>query len=148
MPKNARTIIIGLDGMPFGMLKNFTETGVMPNAAGIISQGIFKKMRSSIPEVSSVAWSSIITGENPGRHGIFGFTDLFPDSYEMKFPNFNDLKSPPFWDQCEGESVIINVPSTYPVREMNGAHISGFVSINFEESVYPKSLVSKLKDMD
>jgi predicted AlkP superfamily phosphohydrolase/phosphomutase len=148
MPKNARTIIIGLDGMPFGMLKNFTETGVMPNAAGIISQGIFKKMRSSIPEVSSVAWSSIITGENPGRHGIFGFTDLFPDSYEMKFPNFNDLKSPPFWDQCEGESVIINVPSTYPVREMNGVHISGFVSINFEESVYPKSLVSKLKDMD
>jgi len=148
MPKDTRTILIGLDGVPFGMLKDFAETGIMPNTAGILSRGIFKKMRSSIPDVSSVAWSSIITGENPGRHGTFGFTDLFPDSYKMRFANFNDLKSPPFWDQCEGESVIINVPSTYPVREMNGVLISGFVSIDLEKSVHPKSLISKLKDMD
>ncbi|MBN2018766.1 MAG: alkaline phosphatase family protein [Sedimentisphaerales bacterium] len=148
MPKDARTVIIGLDGVPFGMLKDLAETGVMPNTAEIISQGIFKKMYSSIPEVSSVAWSSVITGENPGRHGIFGFTDLSPGSYKMRFPNFNELKSPPFWALREGKSVIINVPSTYPVREMNGVHISGFVSIDFEKSVYPASLIPQLKKLD
>jgi predicted AlkP superfamily phosphohydrolase/phosphomutase len=108
---NGKTVIIGLDGVPFGMIKDFAETGVMPNTAELISQGIFKKMHSSIPEVSSVAWSSIITGNNPGEHGIFGFMDLLPDSYKMRFPNFSDLKAPPFWDQWEGKSVIINVPS-------------------------------------
>ena len=145
MAKNAKTVIIGLDGVPFGMIQDFAETGVMPNTAQLISHGIFKKMNSSIPEVSSVAWSSIITGQNPGQHGIFGFMDLYDHSYEMKFPNFNDLKTEPFWDQWEGRSVIINVPSTYPVREMNGVHISGFVSIDFEKSVYPKSLVPQLR---
>jgi len=74
--------------------------------------------------------------------------DLFPNSYKMRFPNFNDLKAPPFWDQWQGKSVIINVPSTYPVRETNGVLISGFVSIDFEKSVYPKSLIPQLKDLD
>jgi len=143
-----RTVIIGLDGVPFGMLKDLSESGVMPNSKELISQGTFRSMRSSIPEVSSVAWSSIITGKNPGEHGIFGFTDLWPNSYKLRFPNFNDLKSPPFWDMEEGRSVIINVPSTYPVREMNGVHISGFVSVDLEKSVYPGSLLPKLKELD
>lgn len=148
MADDARTVIIGLDGVPFGLIKEFAEAGIMANTAGVISQGLFKKMHSSIPEISSVAWSSIITGENPGRHGIFGFTDLRPGSYTMRFPNFSDLRAPPFWDLWEGESVIINVPSTYPVREMNGVHISGFVSIDFDKSVHPKSLVPKLRHID
>jgi predicted AlkP superfamily phosphohydrolase/phosphomutase len=148
MIKNPKTIIIGLDGVPFGMIKDFAETGVMPHTAKLISQGIFRVMRSSVPEVSSVAWSSMITGTNPGRHGIFGFVDLSPSSYKMKFPNFNDLKAPPFWDMWEGESVIINVPATYPVKAMNGVLISGFVSIDFEKSVHPMSLVPDLKRMD
>jgi len=134
--------------VPFDMLKNFADTGIMPNTRELIAQGIFKKMHSSIPEVSSVAWSSMITGKNPGQHGIFGFMDLFPNSYKTRFPNFNDLKAPPFWDQWKGKSVIINVPSTYPVRKTNGVLISGFVSVDFEKSVYPKSLIPRLKDLD
>ena len=148
MTKNPKTVIIGLDGVPFGMIQDFAESGVMPHTAELISQGTFRIMRSSVPEISSVAWSSVITGKNPGQHGIFGFTDLFPGSYKMRFPNFDDLKAPPFWDQWEGQSVIINVPSTYPVSQMNGVLISGFVSIEFEKSVHPKSLVPYLKRLD
>ncbi|UCE98995.1 MAG: alkaline phosphatase family protein [Planctomycetota bacterium] len=148
MAKEAKTIIIGMDGVPSGMIEGFAAAGVMPNISKLISQGVFKQIRSSIPEVSSVAWSSMITGENPGAHGIFGFMDLFSESYKMRFPNFNDLKAPPFWDQWEGKCVVVNVPSTYPVREMNGVIISGFVSIDFEKSVYPKSLIPQLKNFD
>lgn len=143
-----RLIIIGLDGVPYPLLEDFTQGGVMPCTADLISTGIFKVMRSSVPEVSSVAWSSIITGTNPAEHGIFGFTDLFANSYTMRFPNFNDLKLPPFWNLSEGKSIIINVPSTYPVKEMNGVHISGFVSIDIKKSVYPLSLIPRLNSMD
>lgn len=143
-----RTIIIGLDGVPYRLLEDLAQNGVMPNVSQIIQGGIFRKMASSIPEISSVAWSSVITGKNPGEHGIFGFIDLFPNSYRMRFPNFNDLKTEPFWMNTDGKSVIINVPSTYPVKDMNGVHISGFVSIDFDRSVHPKSLVSKLRELD
>jgi predicted AlkP superfamily phosphohydrolase/phosphomutase len=148
MSKIPRTIIIGLDGVPFEMLKGLAQTGVMPKTADLISQGTFKKMLSSIPEVSSVAWSSVITGTNPGQHGIFGFTDLLPDSYEIFFPNFTNLKAKPFWEEQQRPSVIINVPSTYPVSAINGVLISGFVSIDFDKSIYPPTVAAKLRSMD
>ncbi|MEW6095977.1 MAG: alkaline phosphatase family protein [bacterium] len=148
MKNNKRVIIIGLDGIPFELVKALSETEVMPNTKEIISQGILKRMESSIPEISSVAWSSIITGKNPAEHGIFGFTELHPNSYELRFPNFNDLKSSPFWDLIEGKSIIINVPATYPVKEINGVLISGFVSIDLEKSVYPKFLIPKLQELE
>lgn len=143
-----RLIIIGLDGVPYPMLKDFADQGIMPNTAQLIQNGFLTAMNSAIPEISCVAWSSIITGTNAGQHGIFGFTDLHPQTYRLKFPNYTDLKSPPFWDRCPGKSIILNVPSTYPVKAMNGVHVSGFVSIDIHKSVYPTSLVSDLNDMD
>ena len=143
-----RLIIIGLDGVPHGALKKMSEGGVMKNTANLIKQGTFRQMESSIPEISSVAWSSIITGKNPAEHGIFGFTDLKAHTYQLSFPNFDDLKSIPFWlDEPQALSVIVNVPSTYPVKALNGVHISGFISLKFEKSIYPLSLIPKLKEL-
>ena len=143
-----RIIIIGLDGVPFDLIKDLSEEGVMPCTKQLIARGTFRKMQSSIPEISSVAWSSIITGKNPGEHGIFGFTDLCPNSYQLRFPNFSDLYSSPFWNLFEEKSIIVNIPSTYPVKPMNGIHISGFVSIDLEKAVYPRELISKLRELD
>lgn len=147
--KNAsRTVILGLDGVPFHLLDDLASCGVMPNVAQLIADGFFRPIASTIPEVSSVAWSSIITGKNPGEHGIFGFTDTPHQTYRLSFPNFNSLKCDPFWIRNGGRAVIMNVPSTFPVREMNGVHISGFVSLDLKRSVYPETLYPLLKEMD
>lgn len=121
----------------------------MPNIKALIEEGVFRQMASSIPEISSVAWSSIITGVNPAEHGIFGFTDFAPGTYRMIFPNFASLKAPAFWErEGKGRSVIINVPATYPAREMNGVLISGFVALHLDKATYPASLLPYLKDID
>jgi len=143
-----RLVIIGLDGVPYGLLKDLAEKGVMPNCAKLIKKGVFKAISSTVPEISSVAWSTIITGTNPGEHGVFGFTDFKDGGYGLRFPDFSDLKSAPFWEASGKPAVILNVPSTYPVREMNGAHISGFVSPDISKSVYPESLIPALKRID
>ena len=148
MAKSRRVVIIGLDGAPFSLIKSLSSQGITPAIKEIISKGSFRKMQSSIPEISSVAWSSLVTGKNPAEHGIFGFTDLHPDSYRLRFPNFRDLKAPAFWEKNNSQSVIINVPATYPARPISGVHISGFVSIDLEKSVYPATLVPKLKELD
>ncbi len=143
-----RMVIIGLDGMPYRLIEDLAENGVMPHTKGIIGRGVFRQMASSIPEVSSVAWSSIITGTNPGRHGIFGFTDIPPGTYRLSFPCFSDLKALPFWNH-EGNcrSVIINVPFTYPAASLNGVLIAGFVALDLTRATYPPSLVPKLNEM-
>lgn len=145
----ARTIIVGLDGVPYGVIKNLTDAGIMKNLSDIIKDGVFRRMTSSIPEVSSVAWSSIITGKNPGEHGIFGFIELSPGTYRLHFPNFSNLKALPFWDADPNKkSIIINVPSTYPARGLNGALISGFVALDINKAVYPLDLIPKLTEID
>ncbi len=124
-----RTIIIGLDGVPCGLLKDLTDQGIMPNTRDIISQGTLRRMRSSIPEISSVAWSSVITGKNPAEHGIFGFTDFPPNTYRLSFPNASCLKTSTFWEaDSQNRHIIVNVPSTYPAKPLNGVLISGFAS--------------------
>jgi predicted AlkP superfamily phosphohydrolase/phosphomutase len=144
-----RLVIIGLDGVPYRLLKDLSENGIMPNTQSIMENGVLRQMESTIPEVSSVAWSSIITGKNPGQHGIFGFTDFRQGTYRLSFPNFDDLKASPFWKRDNTRrSVIINVPATFPASKLNGVHISGFVALNLEKSTYPTSLVPKLKELD
>ena len=144
-----RVIIVGIDGAPFRLIKHLAEDGTMPNMKMLIEESIFRQMASSLPEISSVAWSSIITGTNPGVHGIFGFTDLAPGSYRTVYPNFNTLRATPFWGrEGMGRSVIINVPTTFPVRALDGAMIAGFVALDLGRAAYPRSLVPRLKEMD
>ena len=144
-----RTVIVGLDGMPFGLIRDFAANDTMPNTRQLIEDGVLRQMASSIPEISSVAWSSIITGTNPGQHGIFGFTDLAPGTYRLIFPNFSSLKAPPFWARKDsGRSVVLNVPFTFPAQPLNGVLVAGFVALDLERATYPPSLVPWLRDVD
>lgn len=147
-----KAVVIGLDGTPFTLLKSLSEKGVMPNTKKIIEEGSLFQMNASIPEISSVSWSCFMTGKNPAKHGIFGFTDLKPYSYSLKFPNFNDLKSETIWEYLyrkdNKRSVVLNIPATYPAKKMNGVLVSGFVAIELEKAVYPGEFTSTLRDMN
>jgi predicted AlkP superfamily phosphohydrolase/phosphomutase len=146
-----RAVIVGLDGVPFSLVKELTATGRLRNMARLLQTGYFGRMEVSIPEISSVSWSSFMTGTHCGRHGVFGFVDLRHGSYEMFFPSFLDLRVPTIWDelgQAHKRSVVINLPSTYPAREIPGVLISGFVAIDLNKAVFPPSLIPTLKELE
>jgi len=144
----SKIVLIGLDGAPFGLVDDLANRGVMPNFQALKKQAVFAQMQAPLPAVSAVSWSSIITGQNPGSHGIFGFTDLAPQSYDLVFPNFNDLQVPSFWQKYPKiKQVVLNVPSTYPVKPLNGIHIAGFVSPDIEQAVFPTNSLAKLREL-
>lgn len=144
-----KTIIIGIDGVPYELMDNLSEKGVMPHFQKLKKQGIFKKMHSSVPHISSVSWSTIITGKNPAQHGIFGFTDILPGTYSLRFPDFNSLQKPAFWHKNDQKKyIILNVPATYPAQKLNGVHVSGFISLDLENAVSPKKYLPKLKKLN
>ncbi len=150
--KKKRAVLIGLDGVPFTLLQRLIEEGVTPNLGCIAAAGdnSFRQMDASLPEVSSVSWSSFMTGANPGRHGIYGFMDLKPNSYRMYFPSYPDLRVEPIWDTLgkEGKrSVVINLPGTYPARPHNGVLVSGFVAIDLRKAIYPVSILPTLEKL-
>jgi predicted AlkP superfamily phosphohydrolase/phosphomutase len=133
--------VIGLDGTPFTLLNKEIEAGTLPNLGKLASRGEFRQMESEIPTVSSVAWASFMTGCNPGEHGIYGFTDRKPGTYDFYFPNYDHLGVEPLWDRLSREGrrcCVLNVPSTYPAHQLNGILVSGFVAPNLERAVYPR----------
>ena len=148
--KKPRVCVIGLDGVPYSMIEDLAQKGVMPNMDKLIQSGHLHKMKASLPEISSVSWTNFMTGTNPGTHGIFGFTDLKENTYDLRFPNFLDVKADTFWDKL-GEmkkmSVVINQPSTYPARKINGILISGFVAIEMAKAVSPLALKDPLEKL-
>jgi len=142
--------VIGLDGVPYSLLIELARTGLMSTIARLIDSGHLHQMKASLPEISAVSWTNFMTGTNPGNHGIFGFLDFKPGTYDLRIPNFLDVKVDTIWDiltQSGYKSIVINQPSTYPARRINGVMISGFVAVDLSRSVYPPALFSTLEQM-
>lgn len=140
---------IGLDGATFDLLIPWFRDGHLPNLAKIYFEGCRGNLESTTPPLSPLAWSSFMTGKNPGRHGIFDFTEHKPYSYDIRFTNANCRQAKSLWRILSeaGKRVgIVNVPMTFPAEEVNGFLISGFdapgVQSNF---VYPPTLYKEIR---
>ena len=149
-----KVLIIGIDGLPQDLLIGMMDKGVMKGLRSIMESGYrVHPMKASLPEISSVSWTSFMTGVNPGEHGIFGFTHLEPHSYKLHFTNSKDIQAPTFWqilskNRKVKKTLVINVPSTYPAFPIEGLLVSGFVAVDFEKAVYPSSYIPILRDMN
>ena len=146
-----RVMVVGFDGLDPEILEGFMAQNKLPNIAGLISQGSFKRMRSTCPPISPVAWSSFSTGVNPGKHNIFDFLAPERKSYLSKLssadirpptrwlplgkyrlplgkPSYRPLrKSKPFWAVLSENDIfssIIRVPITFPPEEFGGVLLS------------------------
>ncbi|MCK4778361.1 MAG: alkaline phosphatase family protein, partial [Actinomycetia bacterium] len=147
--KRNKVFVVGVDGFPHSLLNELISNGTMKKTGAMLAQGKLNKMSTSIPEISSVAWSTFMTGVNPALHNIFGFIDLEPGTYNMRFPNYSDLRGETIWEalkKIKKSSLIINQPATYPVKEVFGLMISGFVAISLEKSVYPGEYLKMIKE--
>lgn len=142
-----RTVIIGIDGVPFGLIDDLSTNGTMPYFEKLREEGEFTQMCSSLPEISPVAWTSITTGTNPGEHSVYGWTELAPKTYTLFFPHFRHVKEPPFWMR-EGVFCIIDVPFTYPPCAVNGLIVAGPLTPDLERAVYPPKYVDILKSFN
>jgi predicted AlkP superfamily phosphohydrolase/phosphomutase len=135
-----KLLIIGLDGVSYEMLAGGdNQPSLLPRMKKFFA-GSVARMSASIPEISAVSWSSFMTGTQAGEHGIYGFVDLVPGSYQYRFPDFRDLRVEPFFCELGARhlrSVIINLPATYPARPIPGVLVSGFVALDLEKAVYP-----------
>lgn len=148
--KGRKVVVIGPDGTPLSLISSLIAEGELPNFARIFEGGSVRPMTSAIPAVSSVAWSCFMTGKNPGKHGIYGFLDRNPNSYDTYIPNSNVMRSETLWEilSRHGKRVVVmNVPVTYPPRRVNGILVAGFLSPRLEKATYPASVGEQLKSM-
>ncbi len=148
--RRAKALVLGLDGVPKGLLEQLAGEGTMPFMAELLKVGSLHQTQAALPEVSNVNWTSFMTGADPGAHGIFGFTDLDPKTYGLVFPSFPDVRTETFWDRLGREGrrcLVINQPGCYPARSIPGVLVSGFVAVDLKRAVTPQSHAAALEGM-
>lgn len=140
-----KVVVIGLDGATYDLLAKWTAEGKLPNLKKIIDEGSFGLLKS-VPNLNSAAaWSSFITGLNPGKHGIFFFHEHIDHSFKLKFLNATHRQGREIWEILSdaGKKVgVINVPMTYPSKQVNGFMVAGLdtPSPDSEGFTYPSDL--------
>jgi predicted AlkP superfamily phosphohydrolase/phosphomutase len=97
-----------------------------------------------------VAWSTFMTGKNPGKHNIYGFQDRRPRTYDTFIPLSTSMKSETLWEILSraGKRVgVMNVPVTYPPRQVNGFLVGCFLSPDLDKATHPPELAGKLREL-
>lgn len=150
MKDKPRVMVIGLDGATFKNLKPWMEQGLLPNLKFLVNNGASGELESTIPYLSSPAWTSFMTGVNPGKHGVFAFIRPFKDKrYIKELSTSEDIKSKTIFELLSDSgksSIVISLPMTYPPFKINGSMISCELTtpstdFNF---TYPEDLLDKI----
>ena len=153
MPGAARLLIIGLDGATFDLIDPWIAQGRLPHLAALMRQGLRGTLRSTFPPATFPAWSSFMTGKNPGKHGIYDFIRLRPERYRLEFTGARSRKGDTIWRLLSDQGLrvgVMGLPTTYPPEAVNGFMISGFdspVSTGTDPSfIYPRPLFDELRE--
>jgi len=171
-----QVVIVGLDGMEPTLVEKYLEEGKLPNLSKLKTSGTYKRLGTTIPAISPVAWSSFMTGCHPAKHNIFDFLSRNPSTYlpdlssaqisnPKKFLSLGKYKIPlskpvikglrksiPFWKTLGQNgifSTILRIPITFPPEKFYGHLISGMCAPDLKGSQGTFSFYSSEKtDVD
>jgi predicted AlkP superfamily phosphohydrolase/phosphomutase len=145
-----KLLVIGLDGASFNVLDALIEKSYLPNIANLIANGARADLETTFPPITAVAWSSFMTGKNPGKHGIFEFVRREKRSKRELAVNASFRKGRAIWDLLgdAGKRVIVhNFPCTYPPHEINGLMIADFMTPRGRRDfTHPVALLTEIED--
>ncbi len=156
-----KVIILGLDGMDPMLVDKYMAEGKLPHLSRLKEEGSYAPLRTTIPSISPVAWSSFMTGAHPAKHNIFDFLSRDPRTYlpdlssasiskpkrvfsigkyniPISKPEIKGMrKSVPFWKILGDSNIfstILRVPITFPPEKFNGHLLSGMCAPDLKGS--------------
>ena len=145
-----KLFVLGLDGATFDLIRPWVKEGLLPNIARFMRDGAWGELKSTLHPLSPPAWTSFMTGKNPGKHGIYDFVVHKPQSYELLYTHGGMRKGATLWKLLSdaGKKVIaVNVPMTYPPEAINGINISGFDAPGIDSDfIYPPRLYKEIRN--
>jgi predicted AlkP superfamily phosphohydrolase/phosphomutase len=146
---NARLLVIGLDSATWRLMRPWLEAGRLPQISRLVQEGASGVLESVIPPLTGPAWTSFLTGKNPGRHGLFSFMKRRPGTYEMAPTSTLDIHGQTLADilSRHGKRIaLVNVPMTYPPRPLHGIVVTGLDTPGSTSAfTYPPELQAELK---
>ena len=123
-----RLLCLGLDGADYDLVRQLIDDDKLPTLGRLARQGVFGRLRSTIPAVTPTAWSSFLTGLNPAGHGIFNFSTN-PNRGPQHVESAASRAGTPIWRLLGGagiRSAFVGIPFTYPAEPIDGIIVTGY----------------------
>jgi len=144
-----RVLIIGLDGVTWDVLGPLMAEGHMPRLAGVVADGASGVLHSTVPPITPAAWTTFLTGKNPGAHGIIDFERYDVHTNKLSLNSTFSLDHVRTLWSILGDKGLrvgsVNVPMTYPAKPVNGFLVSGFETPGpRSDFVYPAILKAEI----
>jgi predicted AlkP superfamily phosphohydrolase/phosphomutase len=143
-----RVLVIGWDGADWRILDPMLEAGVLPHLAGLIERGGRAVLKSTFPTHSWSAWPSFLTGVDPDDHGVYDILEARADSGRQYPVSFRSIRERTFLadlTRAGVETVMVNVPLTFPPPAISGKLIAGGVLPKRRGFTYPDELAVELE---
>ena len=145
----SKVLVVGLDGATFDLIDPWVKEGRLPTLAKCMNRGVNSVLLSSPLSNSAQAWSTFATGKNPGKHGIFDFFERVPGGYDIRFVNASFRRARDLWEIISDAGkrvVVMNVPMSYPPKEVNGIILSGLDAPGITDGfAYPPNIMEEIK---
>lgn len=146
----APLIVLGWDAATWDLLSPWIDAGELPNLAQMMEAGSYGAVKSTVLPVSPAAWSTIVTGQNPAKHGVFDWFARKPESYDVEYVHTGQIKAKPVWQYFNegGKRIgVFNLPMLYPAVPVDGFMLSGLAAPDAASSgyAYPHDLISELE---
>jgi predicted AlkP superfamily phosphohydrolase/phosphomutase len=131
-----KIIVLGFDGLSPDLLEPMIKEGKLPNFSQLANQGSYRRLQTTNPAQSPVAWAAFATGQNPGKNGVFDFIVRNPQDYKLSL-SLSDIsrgkpkrviKTQCFWQYASDAQIpviVINCPVTFPPDKIFGKMLSG-----------------------
>ncbi len=149
-----KTLMLGLDGVTYKILDPAFAAGHMPRFKALIDRSASGVLTSTVPPYTPPGWTSIFTGVNPGKHGIFGFT-LGNVQRKGGLVRLDRVQAPAIWNVANAQDMrmgVFNVPMTFPPPVVDGFSVSGMLTPEGggetpDNFTYPETLAKELIDV-
>lgn len=123
-----RSFVLGLDGASWLLTEPWIAEGHLPNLAELRENGSYATSHSCLPPVTYPNWKCYSSGKNPGKHSVYWWERIDLAQERIDIMSSTDYETAELWDYLnqDGQTVgVVNMPSLYPPREVDGYVISG-----------------------
>lgn len=128
---SSRVFVLGWDGATWDILRPLMAEGRLPVLQSLMQKGVSGTLESVFPPLSPVAWTTVMTGKNPGKHGVFEFVEHNHDPLSGRINNSRSIQSELVWETAGrfGKRTVAGaVPMSYPPRKAPGFYVGDFLS--------------------
>lgn len=144
-------IVLGIDGASWNLLDEWIEKGELPNLKKVKEAGFSGNLDSTYPYVTFPAWKTYSTGRNPAKLDVYYWFTFDEEKGKLDFADSRDFNAEEVWDYLESEEIssgVINMPSTYPPKDLEGGFMISGTLASEDNFASPEKLQENLKNQN